>query len=111
MAQEQEWVPRECTLPSPERPLRVAEFDQLFASALQSVQRSGADTARLVFDAAAEPATRVLTARESDCCSFFTFTITSAGDRVLLDVTVPPAQVDVLDALFARARAACGSGA
>jgi hypothetical protein len=111
MAQKQEWVPPGCTLPLAERALRVAEFDQLFASALRSVHRFGADTARLVFDAAAEPATLALTARESDCCSFFTFTITRAGDRMLLDVTVPPAKADVLDALVAHARAACGTAA
>ena len=109
MAQEQEWVPPACALPSAERPLRVAEFDQLFASALQSVQRSGPASARLVFDAAAEQATRMLTVRESECCSFFAFTITRAGDRVLLDVGVPPAQAQVLDALVARAHSACGS--
>ncbi|WP_433352534.1 hypothetical protein ACQP25_05150 [Microtetraspora malaysiensis] len=33
-----EWTPAECTLPTEERPLRVAEFDELFASALYGLE-------------------------------------------------------------------------
>ena len=31
-----DWAPDACTLPTTERPLRVAEFDDLFASVLRS---------------------------------------------------------------------------
>lgn len=45
---------------------------------------------------------RDLTGRETQCCSFFTFTFERAGDRLWLEAQVPPAQVPVLDALAAR---------
>jgi hypothetical protein len=44
-----------------------------------------------------------LTARESECCSFFEFDITeTAGGEIRLRIGVPPAQVDVLDGLSDR---------
>ena len=58
------------------------------------------------FDADAEAAVADLTARETECCSFFDFTLTPAGQRLLLDVTVPAGEVGVLDALASRAAAA-----
>ena len=33
------WVPEACTLPTVDRPLRLAEFDDLFATALWEQQR------------------------------------------------------------------------
>lgn len=33
------WVPQSCTLPTVEQPLRVAEFDALFATAVRSAER------------------------------------------------------------------------
>ena len=33
------WVPEACTLPTVEQPLRVAEFDELFATAVRPVER------------------------------------------------------------------------
>jgi hypothetical protein len=99
------WAPRACTLPSPERPLRLAEFDELLATALRGQQRPSATTLRWDLDPAAEAAARDLTGRESDCCSFFAFTF-HPGDGVLrLDVDVPAAHADVLDALAERAAA------
>jgi hypothetical protein len=53
----------------------------------------------------AEPTARDLTGRETACCSFFTFTFAAAGDVVHVDVQVPDAHVDVLDALADRAAA------
>jgi len=51
-------------------------------------------------DLATEAAARDLTERESECCSFFAFTITAAGSGPLeLDVAVPDAQIAVLDGL------------
>jgi len=49
---------------------------------------------------------RDLAGRESQCCSFFTFTITAdRPGHVVLDIEVPAAHVDVLDALTRRAAA------
>jgi hypothetical protein len=103
------WAPAECTLPTAERPLRVAEFDELFANALRGQARPGPTHLRLLLDGSVEveATTRDLTARETACCSFFTFTTTRTPDgRVRLDVEVPASRTEVLDAIATRAAAA-----
>lgn len=99
------WVPDACTLPTVERPLRLAEFDNLFATAVRDQQRLSAARLRWLLDPAAEAWARDLTGRETQCCSFFTFTFALADGAVQLDVEVPAAHVDVLDALAQRATA------
>ena len=103
------WVPQACTLPTAQRPLRLAEFDDLFATALQGQQRLSSMRLRWRLDPAAEPAARDLTGRETECCSFFSFTFATVDGAVQLDVEVPDAHVDVLDALADRAAAGIGS--
>jgi hypothetical protein len=98
-------VPEACTLPTGERPLRLAEFDTLFATALRDQRRLSPTRLRWRLEPAAEPTARDLTARESACCTFFTFTYARDSQTVRLDVEVPAAYVDVLDALAARAAA------
>jgi hypothetical protein len=105
------WVPQSCTLPSVEQPLRIAEFDGLFASSLRDVQRLAATRLRLMLDPGAEAVARDLTARESECCSFFTFIVTPVGGELHVDVEVPAAHVAVLDALATRAAAQAASAA
>jgi hypothetical protein len=61
------WVPEACTLPTVELPLRVAEFDDLFAVALRDVHRVAASRLQLTLDPAAEAAARDLVAREIRC--------------------------------------------
>jgi hypothetical protein len=102
------WVPRACTLPTVERPLRLAEFDDLFASALLGQQRLSPTVLRWRLAPSAEPVARDLTDRESACCAFFAFTFTPDGDAVRVDVAVPAAHVEVLDALARRAAAGMG---
>jgi hypothetical protein len=108
------WVPAgSCTLPTGAQPLRVAEFDDLFASSLRSVEHSGAAAtrARLVLSGDTGLATRArqLADAETACCSFFTFTLTPLaagvpGETVVaLDIEVPPSRSDVLAALVQRA--------
>ncbi|WP_232323975.1 MFS transporter [Catenuloplanes japonicus] len=99
----QAWVPDACTLPTAEQPLRQAEFDDLFATALRGQQRLSPTTLRWVIDPAAESTARDLTDRESSCCAFFTFTFRQDGAGLRLDVEVPAAHVAVLDALASRA--------
>jgi hypothetical protein len=101
-------APQACTLPTVQRPLRAAEFDQIFGADPRRVERTGRTRLRLVLDGAphTESVARDLTARESACCSFFAFAFTRTGDELMLDVTVPPAHVQVLDGLLARAQAA-----
>ncbi|WP_035853506.1 hypothetical protein [Cryptosporangium arvum] len=102
------WVPSACTLPPPEQPQRVAEFDALFAAALRRVERPAPTRLRLVLRDAAgrRAAVEDLAARETSCCAFVTFTLAGADGELLLDAEVPAAQTDVLDALAARATAA-----
>ncbi|PZS34960.1 MAG: hypothetical protein DLM59_03755 [Pseudonocardiales bacterium] len=109
MSIEQSWVPEACTLPSVEQPLRVAEFDALFAVHLHTAHRVSDTRLRLILDPSAEDRARDLTARETACCSFFTFTVTEAGSELLVDVAVPAGQVEVLDALAARAQTRRGA--
>jgi len=97
------WVPDACTLPTAERPLRAAEFDQLFADHLHSTNRPDPRTLDLVLAAESRSTVQDLTARESECCSFFDFDITeTAGGEIRLRIGVPPAQVAVLDGLSDR---------
>lgn len=106
------WVPDACTLPTAERPLRLAEFDQFFRSAVRGADRLSSQhlRLRLAGGVQVEETARELTARESSCCSFFAFDISRCGpDALTLDVRVPAAHVDVLDSLANRAASAAGS--
>ncbi|MFI0408341.1 hypothetical protein [Actinomadura sp. 3N508] len=99
------WTPQACSLPTAERPLRVAEFDALFADAVTTVQPEGPGRVRLELRADPLVAGRAaeLAARETGCCSFFTFTLTATGGALALQVGVDERHVEVLDALAARA--------
>ncbi|MCW3840621.1 hypothetical protein ONA70_10980 [Micromonospora yasonensis] len=100
------WVPDACTLPTAERPLRLAEFDQFFRDAVRGADRLSAQHLRLQLDGAeqVEKTARDLTAREASCCSFFTFDIARPDvNSLTLDVRVPAAHVDVLDAVAQQA--------
>ena len=98
-------VPAACTLPTAQRPLRLAEFDELFVSALRGQHRLSPARLRWWLDPASEETARDLTGRETLCCSFFAFTFACADGAVRLEVQVPDVHVDVLDALADRAAA------
>jgi hypothetical protein len=100
----EDWAPDACTLPTTERPLRVAEFDELF-TALRRSERPEPTRLDLVLPRDVEAAGRDLVRRESECCSFFTFEFEPAGDDVVMHIGVPPEHVEVLDALQARVAA------
>ena len=107
------WVPDACTLPAAAQPLRRAEFDDLFATALHHTELVGPQHLRLTLTGAdgLEASVADLAARESECCSFFVFTIARpAPDTVTLDVEVPPMHTDVLAALADRATRATLAG-
>jgi hypothetical protein len=105
-------VPDACTLPTAERPLRLAEFDELFATAVRRVEQVNTTHIRLWLTGPAglEATVRDLTARETECCSFFTFTVTGRrtddGSALTLDIEVPDQYADVLASLTVRAGAA-----
>jgi hypothetical protein len=93
-------VPDGCTLPTAARPLRRAEFDDLFATVVGR-DRVGPGHLRLVLTAA-EDQVRDLAARETECCSFFRFTVSAQPPAVVLDIEVPPVRVAVLDGIESR---------
>jgi len=96
------FAPDVCTLPAAERPLRRAEFTALFATSLRGLRRVDRTSLRMTLaDDTDRSTVKDLIARETECCSFFTFTVVPADGAVLLDVSVQPAHVDVLDG-FAR---------
>jgi hypothetical protein len=104
-------VPDACALPTVEQPLRLAEFDALFAAAVRHVDTLSPTHARLHLagPAGLGATVRNLTARETECCSFFSFTTTRRpaddGEAVTLDVEVPARYADVLASLTHSARA------
>lgn len=102
------WVPPTCILPTAEQPLRVAEFDDFFADAVRDADRVAPTKLRLELIQDAEVARRAggLIARETDCCSFFTFVITAGDGGMTLEIQVPDAYTHVLDGLAARVAAA-----
>ena len=101
MAIPDDWAPDACTLPTAERPLRVAEFDDLFAFVVRAERRQP-QRLDVVLRRIVEAPARDLARRESECCSFFTFEFESVGDDVVMHIGVPPEHVEVLDALEAR---------
>jgi hypothetical protein len=98
------WAPDACTLPTAERPLRRAEFDSLLGTALRAQRRLEPTVLLWDLDPAVEAEARDLAARETECCSFFSFAFTPGADELRVEVRVPPAHVAVLDALAARGR-------
>jgi hypothetical protein len=101
-------VPRACTLPTDAQPLRVAEFDMLFAGAVAPTVRVSPTHLRvhLATGDTVAATTQDLLARETECCAFFTFTLRRSADSTTLDVRVPPEHATVLDAVGHRAETA-----
>jgi hypothetical protein len=102
------WAPETCTLPAAERPRRAAEFNRLFAGAVRGIERVGPTRLRLDLRPGPQVAGRAaeLAAAETGCCSFFTFVITVAAGRLILDITVPAPHAGLLDTLAGHAAAA-----
>ena len=101
MVDTDDWAPEACTLPTAERPLRVAEFDDLFTFVVRA-ERRGPQRLDLALPPTVEAAARDLAQRESQCCSFFTFEFESVGGDVVMHIAVPRSQIEVLDAIEAR---------
>jgi hypothetical protein len=99
-------VPQACTLPTIEQPLRLAEFHDLFSTGLTAQTRLSPTVLRWSLDPVVETVARDLTARETECCSFFRFGFASTGEKLEVEVEVPPEQVEVLNALEQRAATA-----
>lgn len=101
------WAADACTLPAARRPERQEEFGRLFAEFAVSFDRPQPTLLRLGLQPTAEAARRAaeLAMAESECCSFFSFTLKVAGGGLVLELATPPGQADVLDRLAGRAAA------
>jgi hypothetical protein len=94
-----------CALPTADRPVRLAEFDDVFRTSVRSVERGdGLVRLRMPYSGDLRDHVRDLTARESECCSFFEFAVSEEDDELVLEVRVPPERLAVLDGLAARAQ-------
>jgi hypothetical protein len=89
----------------------VARFRRLFDDAVLGAERAEPTRLRLALRADARVAARAakLAADETACCTFFTFALRFSGEGLTLDVTVPAAHTDTLDALAATATSAAGA--
>lgn len=97
-------VDEACTLPTAERPLRRAEFDDVFAFT-REVRRESPVRVRLTLAGPDDlgATVRDLAEREAECCSFFSFAVGGDGGNVVLDIEVPSAYAGVLDGIAERA--------
>ncbi|RZQ65016.1 hypothetical protein [Amycolatopsis suaedae] len=88
--------------------LRLAEFDTLFTTAVRAVRHTDPALLRLELDPTGEVAAHVadLMMWAVSRSAYLTFSLTATSSELWLDITVPPARVDVLHALAARATAA-----
>ena len=91
-------IPIACTLETNDLRTRVDEWAEMLARA---ASREMTDTgARVAFarDAALAAELADLMAREVDCCSFFTFTLTVSHDEIVLGVSAPEEAKDLVRA-------------
>jgi hypothetical protein len=94
-----------CTLSEAGRLARAGEFGRLFGETVRGLERPDPTWLRLELEPGPGPAGRTaeLVAAETECCSFFTFTLTATAGSLTLDIRVPAALTDVLDGLAERA--------
>ncbi len=113
LAMADEWVPASCTLPTAEQPLRVEEFDALFREDVLTVTREPGAPIKIALRPQPEVAARAaaLAARETGCCSFFTFDLAITDGRVGLTISAAATHEEVLAALADRASALVGPSA
>lgn len=99
-----------CTVPTADRPLRVAGVDARFAAHLRGVERPAATEARPVMVGGPDVADRVqrLADAESSCCVFLDGIVTERRDEVVPAVAVPPAYTDVPTGPDSRAASSLG---
>jgi hypothetical protein len=96
---------RGCALATADQITRGAEFDQLFAEMVLRTEQPAPTRLRLELrrDPAAARRAAELAVAETECCSFFTFTLTAATDRLELEIAVPDGRQPALAALAGRA--------
>ena len=110
---EGDWLPEASSLPTVEQPLRRREFDEFFHDDIIGVVLEAPQRIRLGLRAERTAAGRAasLAAKETGCCSFFTFELKITDGSVSIMVYAAPAHAPVLAALAARAQAQLGDRA
>lgn len=95
-----------CTLPTIDQPLRAAEFNDMFGRDVENVDQTSSREVRIDLHPDPDVAARAasLAARETGCCSFFTFDLWIAEGEVALIISVEPGYEPVLAALTTRAQ-------
>lgn len=89
-----------CSLETRDFQERVAWIAALNQEFLRRSERHGS-TLTLTYDTAARSQVEDMVSRERDCCAFLEFKITSAGEEVVLNVTVPTHATESADKLLA----------
>lgn len=103
------WAPASCSLPTVERPLREREFDDLFREELHAAVSISPVQAEFRLNRESRARAEELVARETECCSFFTFALTDDAEHLTMTVGVPDRHSDVLSGLIASAERAAGT--
>ena len=99
--------PLACTLPVDQVGGRLDAFHREVFGHLWSMERPTPAHLRLALGAGADPGrVRALLVREQACCGFLAFTITPAGDGLLVDLEVREEAAGALDGFAWLAEAA-----
>ncbi len=96
-----DWAPDDCTLPTAERPLRVAEFDEFFTVVLR-FDRPQPTRLDLVLPRDAEATDRYLADRKANAARSSRSASNRTAEDVVMHIGVPSARVKILDAIEAR---------
>ena len=91
-------IPVACTLTATDAGDRVEEWRAFLAAHVEEARRDG-DILRLRLRESDETlcAAADLSAREKQCCGFFSFAIAIEADARWLDIAVPPDASEILD--------------
>jgi hypothetical protein len=94
-------IPIACTLPGEDMGDRLGEWAAVLARAERREPTDAGMRLQFPADPALLASVAELSAKEADCCAFFTFTVTIEHGAATLDVAAPPDGREVLLALFA----------
>jgi hypothetical protein len=92
--------PIACTLESEAMPDRLREWQAMHDRALDRRTTATGVVMRFPRDVGTVTALASLTAREVDCCAFFTFTVTIAADGTQVAIDAPPDAVPLVHDAF-----------
>jgi hypothetical protein len=91
-------VPIACTLSAGAMKMRLGEFEELFAEALEDWERMPL-VLRLELRGTAEDRARALFAAEAECCAFLSFDVAGGQEGLVVTVAAPPEAGAALDGL------------